>query len=92
MWSWWGQSDLFPALEQGPSITVKVGMRLVCVMTYTFSGTSTSGGELFLLRHVLPLNINSSMVLRDSTSLGLEGVSMSQHNGKLKCWDLQDNP
>ena len=52
-----------------------LGVRLICVIMYIFSGTCTSCGELFPSRNVLPVNVNDSMIIRNSTSPGGEGVS-----------------
>ena len=44
-----------------------VGIRLVCVVMYIFSGTTSRGG-LFPLRKVLQANINDSMIIRQQKS------------------------
>ena len=41
------------------------------------------------LRNVLDVDINDSMIIRNSMSPGVEGGSISQQNGKH--WDSQDN-
>ena len=57
-----------------------VGLKLVCVMMYVFSGTSTSSGGLLPWRSVLPVNANDSMKIRNSRGPGVEGVAVSQQN------------
>lgn len=57
------------------------GLWLVCIIMYAFH---------IPLQNVLPVNVNDSMIIRKSTSPGVEGVDMSQQNDKH--WDLQDSP
>jgi hypothetical protein len=59
-----------------------LGVRLICVIMYIFSGTCTSSGELFPSWNALPVNVNDSMIIRNNTSPGVEGVAVFLQNGK----------
>lgn len=52
-----------------------LSIRLVCVIMYRFSGTSSSSGGLFPApRNVLPVNINDAIKVSKSMSPGVEDV------------------
>lgn len=82
-WSWWGQNDKVPAPGKGP---VDVGLqecgchghKACCITMYIF--------YLPPLRNVLPVNVNDSMIIWDSKSLGGDGVA----NVSAKCLRLRN--
>ena len=45
--------------------------------------------DSFLPKNGLPVHLNDSMMVRNISSPGIEGVAMSQQNGKY--WVLQDS-
>jgi hypothetical protein len=58
-----------------------MGIKLVCIIMYI---------SHIPPKNVLPVNVNNYMIIKNSTSPGVEGVVMTQPNGKNL--DLQDNP
>jgi len=55
-----------------------VGVRLVYVRKYRFLDPVPAMEGSFLLRNILPVNLNDSMKIRNRTSPGVEGVAMSR--------------
>lgn len=73
-------SDLFFASVIGTKASRKADdyceLKAYCVLMCIFSESST------LLTNVLPINVNDCIVVRNSKSLVIESVAMSQQNSK----------
>jgi hypothetical protein len=75
---------LFLPLRQGPQCEppqvskAAESVRLIWVITYIFSGPTSTGG-LFPSEEY-PVNVNDFMIIRNSTSPEIKGVAMSQQN------------
>ena len=75
-----GLSDIVSAPGTGPSCELPRVFRLQwAIIMHIFHIPA---------KNVLPVKINDSMIIRNSWSPGVNGVTMSQQNGKH--WDLQD--
>lgn len=55
-----------------------VGIRLDCIIMYIFLDRVLAVEVSSLLRYVLLVNINDSMMVKNSRSLGVYGGAMSQ--------------
>lgn len=59
-----------------------MGIRLIYVIMHIFVEPVIEDVDSFLLRNVLPVNLNGFIIDRNNMSLAVEGVAVSQQNGK----------